>query len=116
MIHIGLVETLFQIIGRTEGADFAVHHDRDAVAILCLVHIVGSHKDGDAAMGCVVDEFPELTACSGIYTTRRFVEEHHARLVEDRDGEGQFLFPTQWQRANEMPAKRRIFSATVRSS
>ena len=94
MIHIGLVETLFQFIGCAKGANLAVHHDRDTVTIFSLVHIVCGYKNGDATTGSIVDEFPELTTCSGIDTTRGFVEEHHTWVVEYRDREGQLLLPT----------------------
>ena len=93
MVHIGLVETLFQFIGCAEGTYLSVHHDRDAVAVFSLVHIMSGHEDRDATTGSVVDELPELAACSGIDTTCGFVKEHHTRIVEYRDGEGQLLLP-----------------------
>ena len=49
MIHIGLIESFFQLLGCPHRTNLAVDHDRDAVAIFCLVHVMGRHEDGDAS-------------------------------------------------------------------
>ena len=102
MVHVGLVETLFQFIGCAECADFAVHHDRDAVTVFCLVHIVGGDKNSDATRSRLIDEFPKLTARGRVNTSCGFVKKHYGWLMEYADAKGKFLFPTKWQRTYEV--------------
>ena len=102
MVHVGLTETLFQFVGGAERTDLAVHHDRDSVAIFGLVHIVSGHKDGNATLGSIANQLPELASRGRVYAARWFVEEHHARLMEYRYGEGEFLFPAQGERRDEV--------------
>ncbi len=49
----------------------------------------------------LVDEGPETPARNGIDAARGFIEEDHARSVEDRAGESQPLFPAPGQRLGD---------------
>lgn len=49
MVHVWLTELTFQLFGGADGTYLTIHHNRNAVAILRFVHIVGSDKDGNAA-------------------------------------------------------------------
>ena len=51
MVHVGLMELLFQFIGASDCTDLSIHHDGNAVAIFSLVHIVGCHEHGNPATG-----------------------------------------------------------------
>ena len=94
VVHVGLIETPLQLGGSAQGFDFTIHHDRNAVAIFGLVHVVGGETKRDCRASGVVDQFPKLAARLGIYPAGRFVEEHNARIVEDAHRKGQFLFPS----------------------
>ena len=73
MIHIRLVESLLQLLWCPHGTYLAIHHNTDAVAIFCFVHIVGGNEDGYATLGGIVYELPELSACGGIHTAFAFM-------------------------------------------
>lgn len=97
IVHCSGIELPFQLPGSVECTDDAIYHDGDAVAILCLVHKVGGDKDGDALVGSLVNQFPELAARGGVYPTRRLIQKDNLGTVEDGDGEGQLLLPAQWK-------------------
>lgn len=77
-----------------EGSDLTIDHNGYAVAVFCLVHIVGGYKDGDATVCRIVDKFPELPSRGWVNASRGLVKEHYAGFVEDGDGESQFLLPS----------------------
>ena len=54
-------------------------------------------KDGDALVGSLVNQFPELAACGRVHPTRRLIQKDNFGPVEDGDGEGKFLLPAQWK-------------------
>ena len=93
MIHIRLVESLLQLLWCPHGTYLAIHHNTDAVAIFCFVHVVGGDEDGYATWGGIVYELPELSACGGIHTASRLVKKHYLRFVEDGYREGELLLP-----------------------
>ena len=101
VVHSVLAIVTFQVGWGVEGFDFAIYHYRHAVAILCLVHIVGGDKHGDSAPGCTVYGLPKLLASIGIHTAGGLIEKHYARIVKNTHGKCQFLFPPQWQTLHE---------------
>ena len=68
---------------------------------------MGGHEDGDASSCRLVDQLPELTPGRRVDPTRRLVKEDDVRLMEDRDGESEFLFPSQGQGSYEVVLMRR---------
>ena len=74
--------------GRIEDDDLAPVHDRDSVAELGLVHVVGGHEDRDA-LGLFeqLDVAPDRVACLRIEPDRRLVEEQDARGVHEAAGD-----------------------------
>ena len=97
IIHCSNLKLPFQFIGRIESTDHAIHHDRDTVAILGLIHEVGGNKDSDPPVGSLINKLPELATGSRIYPTRRLIQKDDLRLVKDGNGESKFLFPAQRQ-------------------
>lgn len=95
IVHRSGIELPFQLPGSVECTDDAVYHDGDAVAILRLVHKVGGDKDGDALVGSLVNQLPELAARGRVHPTRRLIQKDNLGTVEDGDGEGQLLLPAQ---------------------
>ena len=94
MVHVGLGKLLLQRSRGAHGLDLAVYHDGDAVAVFGLVHVVGGHENGDAALGGCVDELPELAARGGVHTAGGLVQKHNVGLVEDADGKSELLLPS----------------------
>ena len=73
-----------QRLGRVEGDDLALVHDRDAVAELGLVHVVRGHEDRDLlALLQLGDVAPDRAARLRVEADRRLVEEEHARRVQE---------------------------------
>ena len=65
---------------------------------------MGGYKDGYSLLRGIVNQFPELAASGRIDPSRRLVEEHNARVVENADGESQLLFPPQRQTGHQAVA------------
>ena len=120
MIHVRLPQFLFQFFRCAQGFDLAVYHDGNPVAVFRLVHVVSGHEDRYPLLRSVIDQFPELATCGGVYTSRGFVEEYDMRVVEDADREGELLLPSQrqtgYKRVSVCREVQPMFSATVRSS
>ena len=95
IVHRSSPELLFQPLGGIQRTDYAVHHNGDTVAILRLIHKMGGDKDGNAPVGSLVNQFPELAAGSRINTPCRFIQEYDFRLMENGNGKSKFLFPAQ---------------------
>ena len=77
-----LADAGLERLGRVERDDLAVVHDRDPVAPLGLVHVVGGHEDRDLlALLELADVVPDRAARLRIEADRRLVEEQHARRV-----------------------------------
>ena len=77
-----------QRLGAVERDDLAVVHDRDPVAPLGLVHVVGGHEDGDLlALLELADVGPDRAAGLGVQADRRLVEEQHPRGVHQAAGD-----------------------------
>src|SRR5438552_2938909 len=66
-----------------------------------VVHVVGGVEEGDAAVGEVEEEVPELAACDGVDAGGGFVEEDDVGLVDEGAGEGEALLPAAGERASE---------------
>lgn len=91
MVHVGLIQLSFQFIWSSHRLDFTIHHDRDAVTILSLIHVVSCYKDSNAAVGCLIDEFPKLASGGWINTACRLIKKNDFWFMEDADGESQLL-------------------------
>ena len=65
---------------------------------------MGGDEDGYATVSGIIYELPELSARGWINTSSRFVEKDNLRFVEDGNREGEFLFPTERQRAYKVVA------------
>ena len=94
-------EDLLQLGDRPERHQPAGVDEREAVAVLGLVEVVGGHEDRDALGRHLVDEPPEAPARDGVDAARGLVEEHDPRLVQHGAGEGQPLLPAAGQLAGE---------------
>ena len=72
----------FSASGASRATICAVVHDRDPVAPLGLVHVVGGHEDRDLlALLELADVGPDRAPGLGVEADRRLVEEQHARGV-----------------------------------
>ena len=100
-IHVRAAELGFQCFRSAQCANLSIDHDRDAVAVFGLVHVMGRHEDCDASMGSVVDELPKLLPRGRVYSAGGFVEKHDTWLMEDAHRKGQLLFPPQRQRFHD---------------
>ena len=75
-------------LGRVERDDLAVVHDRDPVAPLRLVHVVGGHEDRDLlALLELADVLPDRPARLRVESDRRLVEEQHAGGMHQAAGD-----------------------------
>ena len=99
LVHRLCGELFFQFGRSTQRTHLTVYHDRYAGAILRFIHIMRRNEDRRTFVGRFINQFPELAACHGIDTARRFVEKYHLGFVQRGDRKGQFLFPAQRQRA-----------------
>ena len=72
VVHVGLIEMPLQLGGSAQGFDFTIHHDRNAVAIFRLVHIVVVTKIV-MPLRRLVNELPKLPPRSSVNAARRFV-------------------------------------------
>ena len=95
-------ELLLQLGRRADRANPSGDHDRHAVAVLGFVHVVRGHEHGRAFGGSRVDELPELTPGDRVHAARRLVQEHDARLVQERDRERELLPPPERNRSHEL--------------
>ena len=97
MIDIRLLELFLQFLRGSHSLYLAIHHDGQPVAIFRLIHVVSGDENSDSLLRGVVDKFPELASRGRIDTTCRLIKEYDFRLMENADGEGQFLLPPQRQ-------------------
>src|SRR5580693_9309028 len=82
-LHAVLAHFRLQRLRGVEHDDAAVVHDRDAVAVLRLVHVVGGQEDGDVlARLQLADVAPDRAARLRVQADRRLVQEQHARRVQ----------------------------------
>ena len=96
---VATLELRLQLRRRAQRRDASVHHDRDAVAVLRLVHVVRRDEHRRPARRRRVDQLPELPARDRVDAAGRLVEEHDLRLVQQRDREGELLLPAERQAA-----------------
>ena len=82
----------------------AAEDERQPMAALGLVHVVGGHHDGRALGGDRVDPLPELAPADRVDAGRGLVEEQQRRLVDGRAGQGQPLLPAARQGPGELLA------------
>ena len=88
-----------QLRGRAERDNLAAKDERQAVAVLGLLHVMRGDKDGDALLRHLVNQIPELAARDGIDAGGRLVEKDDGRPVQHRAAQREPLFPSAGQRA-----------------
>ncbi len=78
-------EVAFQLAGRAGGDRGAVEDERQAVALLGLVHVVRRDEHGHAAVGRqLVDQVPEQAPAARVDAAGGLVEEEQLGLVDQR--------------------------------
>ena len=78
-----LTNLRLQHLGRVERDDLALVHDRDPIAELGLVHVVGGHEDRDLLLAHqLLDVGPDRAARLRVEPHGGLVEEEHARRVQ----------------------------------
>src|SRR5687767_15666300 len=75
------VELRLQLDGRAHCRNAAIHHDRDAIAVLGFVHVVRRDEDGRRLRGGI-DHFPELPPGDGVDSASRLVEKYDLWRVQ----------------------------------
>src|SRR6476619_6129003 len=101
-----IAEDLLQLGGGAERREAAGMDDRNAMAMLGFVEVMGGDEHRGPALRQIVDEVPELAAGDGVDAAGRLVQEHDRRLVKDGAAERQPLPPTAGKVAGE-----RVFAA-----
>jgi hypothetical protein len=87
-LHPVLAHAGLQRLGRVDRHDLAVIDDRDAVAVLGLVHVVGGQEDRNILAALqVVDVVPDRRPGLRVQANRRLVEEQHVRRVQQAAGD-----------------------------
>jgi hypothetical protein len=77
-----------ELIGCVDGHDLALVNDRDAIAALGFVHVVGGEEHGGRLAGAQrVDVLPDVDTRLGVEPNRRLVEEEDSRHVEETAGD-----------------------------
>ncbi len=94
-------EDLLHLGGGAERGEAPGVNQRDAVAALRFVEVVGRDEDRHALLRERVDETPELAARQRIDAARRLIEEENRRFVQDRAAERQALPPAARQIARQ---------------
>ena len=72
-------------VGSVKRTDYAVHHDRNTVAIFRLIHKMGRDKNGDTPVGCLINQLPKLAASGRIDTPCRFIQENNPGMMKNGD-------------------------------
>ena len=103
-------EHALDFTGRANRRELAGVDQRDPVAPLGFVQIVGRDQHGDAGLGEIVNQAPELPPRQGIDAAGRLVEEENRRLVKDGAAECQPLAPP----AGQVACQRRFPAAQPR--
>ncbi len=67
-------------------------HQSDAVAALGFVEISSSDKYRQAVLHQFVQDGPEVAARDGIDAVRRFIQEEHAGMMQQRAHQRELLF------------------------
>ena len=79
-----------EVARRPLGDDLRLVHDDEAIAeLLGLVHVVGRQDERRASLLEPVEAVPDEVACLWVEASRRLVEEHEARLIDQRAGDRQ---------------------------
>ncbi len=94
-------ERFLQLGRRAQGDHFAAVHERDAMAVFRLVHIMRGDENGVAGRGELIDQIPELPPGDGIDAAGRLIQKQNGRFVQDRATKGEPLFPS----AGEQPGQ-----------
>src|SRR5580658_1075929 len=79
--------------------DAAAVNERQAMAILGLIHVVRSDENGLAGFGEIVDQVPKRAARNGVYTGRGLVQKQDGRLMQNGAAQSQALLPASRQQA-----------------
>ena len=96
-------EYLLQLPRRPDRGQPPGMNDREPVAVLRLVEVMGRHEDGDPRAGQILDEPPETPARHRVHTAGRLVQEDDGWLVQNRAAERQTLAPAAGQIARQGP-------------
>src|SRR5487761_1072934 len=82
--HQVATDGVLQFVGGVKGDDAAVIDDRDAPAILGLVHVMGGHEDGEVlAPAKLMKVCPDMLPRLWIEPQRRLVEEQDPRVMQE---------------------------------
>jgi hypothetical protein len=100
-----VLEAPDQGVGRALGQQAPVVEQADALAAGGLVHVGRGDDDGHALVEELVQQVPELAAADGVDAVGRLVEQQHARLVQERAGEGELLVHAAGQRVGAAVAE-----------
>jgi hypothetical protein len=84
-------QTLAQFSGSARLMNLAQVHECHTMATLSFVEIRSSHNHSEPVDREMREGVPKLTAGYGIYTSRRFIEQQHARLRNERANERELL-------------------------
>src|SRR3546814_14850162 len=79
------------LVGRADGDEPALVHERDARAALRLVAIGGGDEAGHLLAQELVEDAPEVTARHPIDAVSRLVQEEHLGRMDPRAGEDDLL-------------------------
>ena len=88
-----------QLRRRAQRDDLAAKNQRQSVAVLGLLHVMRSYKNGNALLGHLMNQIPELAPRNGIDAGGRLIEKDNRRLMQHRAAQRQPLLPSARQRA-----------------
>ena len=69
-------------------------HQRQPVAVLGFVHVVGADENGVAGARHFANQIPECPARDGIDSRSRLIQKQNRGIVQDRAAQRQALFPS----------------------
>ena len=101
IVHGSRSKLLFQSVGSIKRTDYTVHHDRNTVAILRLIHKMGCDKNSDTLIGSLINQLPKLAAGGRIDTARRFIQKNNLGMMKNGDLKSELLFRSQRQVLNK---------------
>src|SRR5450755_1686279 len=91
-------------LGYAQSDQLAAINQRQPVAVLRLVHIVGCNQNGLAPFGKLVDQVPKTAARDGIDARSGLVQKQNTRGVHDGAAQRQPLFPAAGQQLRDRSA------------
>ena len=87
------VQLLLERSGHAQGDQLAAVNQRQAMAILGLIHVMGGDQDGLAGFGELINQIPEAAPRNGIHARGGLVQKQDARRMHDGAAERQALLP-----------------------